>query len=120
MTVDGCDQFRVTRNGDLWIDEEEVEDLMSALKGELPRRRFAAPVRLECDTGPIDTGKYIGPLPTIELTVHTHARPRPGPVAARFRTDHACPRFVEEDGWISDSSGKLVSVSRQIAVLPGG
>jgi hypothetical protein len=65
-----------------------------------------------------NTGKYLGPLPTIELTVHTHARPSPGPVAARFRTDHAGPRYVEEDGWINDSSGKLISVSRQIAILP--
>lgn len=67
-----------------------------------------------------NTGKYLGPVPTIELTVHTHARPSPGPVAARFRTDHAGPRYVEEDGWISDSYGRLISVSRQIAILPGG
>lgn len=67
-----------------------------------------------------NTGEYLGPLPTMELTVHTHARPSSGPVAARFRTDHAGPRFVEEDGWISDSSGTLISVSRQIAVLPAG
>ncbi len=66
-----------------------------------------------------NSGKYFGMVPTIELTVHTHARPRPGPVAARFRTDHAGPRFVEEDGWITDSSGTLIAVSRQIAVLPG-
>ncbi len=66
-----------------------------------------------------NTGKYLGLLPTIELTVHTHARPSAGPVAARFRTDHAGPRYVEEDGWISDTSGQLIAVSRQIAVLPG-
>lgn len=90
---------------------------------DLPFAPSTALMSLVADALPpslFNTGKYIGPLPTIELTVHTHARPRPGPVAARFRTDHACPRFVEEDGWISDSSGKLVSVSRQIAVLPGG
>ena len=67
-----------------------------------------------------NSGEYLGPLPTIELTVHTHARPSRGPVAARFRTDHAGPRYVEEDGWISDSSGKLIAVSRQIAILPTG
>ena len=65
-----------------------------------------------------NSGEYLGPLPTIELTVHTHARPSRGPVAARFRTDHAGPRYVEEDGWTSDSSGKLIAVSRQIAILP--
>ena len=33
--VRGCYQFRVTRNSDLWVDEEEVEDfLMKALQGQ--------------------------------------------------------------------------------------
>ncbi|MCI0652434.1 MAG: polyphosphate kinase 1 [Planctomycetes bacterium] len=47
MTVEGCYQFRVTRDSDLWIDEEEVDDLSSALKGELLSRRFGAATRLE-------------------------------------------------------------------------
>jgi len=47
MEVTGCYQFRVTRSSELWVDEEEVEDVLKALEGELPDRRFAAPVRLE-------------------------------------------------------------------------
>ena len=47
MAVKGCYQFRVTRNSDLWVDEEETEDLLQAVKGELPGRRFGAAVRLE-------------------------------------------------------------------------
>ncbi len=47
MKIRGCDQFRVTRNSDLWIDEEEVQDFLLALKGELTRRNFAQAVRLE-------------------------------------------------------------------------
>lgn len=47
MTVTACHQFRVTRNSDLWVDEEEVDDLLSALQGELPGRRYGAAVRLE-------------------------------------------------------------------------
>ncbi|ANM30191.1 polyphosphate kinase [Acidobacteria bacterium Mor1] len=47
MRVSGCDQFRVTRNSDLFIDEEETENLLHALKGELPRRHFGRAVRLE-------------------------------------------------------------------------
>lgn len=43
----GCFQFRVTRNSDLWVDEEEVDNLMHALQGELPARNFGAAVRLE-------------------------------------------------------------------------
>ena len=47
MTITGCYQFRLTRNSDLWVDEEEVDDLLHALKGELPRRNFGDAVRLE-------------------------------------------------------------------------
>jgi polyphosphate kinase len=47
MKVLGCFQFRVTRNSDLWVDEEEVEDLMRALKGELTGRNLGDAVRLE-------------------------------------------------------------------------
>ena len=35
MKVKGCYQFRVTRNADMFVDEEEVEDLLKALKGQL-------------------------------------------------------------------------------------
>ncbi|MDJ0975932.1 MAG: polyphosphate kinase 1 [Planctomycetota bacterium] len=47
MHVYGCHQFRITRNSDLWVDEEEVENLLHALKGELPSRRYGEAVRLE-------------------------------------------------------------------------
>jgi polyphosphate kinase len=47
MEVKGCFQFRVTRNSDMWVDEEEVEDLAEALRYELPRRQFGGAVRLE-------------------------------------------------------------------------
>jgi polyphosphate kinase len=47
MTVKGAYQFRVTRNSELFVDEEEVENLASALKGELMARGFRPAVRLE-------------------------------------------------------------------------
>jgi len=47
MKVTSCHEFRVTRDSDLWVDEEEVDDLMAALKGELTRRNFGIAVRLE-------------------------------------------------------------------------
>jgi polyphosphate kinase len=39
--------FRVTRNSELWLDENEVDDLLSAVEGELPRRNQGDAVRLE-------------------------------------------------------------------------
>ncbi|MEX2352548.1 MAG: polyphosphate kinase 1 [Gammaproteobacteria bacterium] len=47
MKATGCYQFKVTRDGDLFVDSEEVEDLLRALEGELPSRRFSDAVRLE-------------------------------------------------------------------------
>ncbi|MDD5241034.1 MAG: polyphosphate kinase 1 [Sulfuricella sp.] len=47
MHVKGCYQFRVTRNSDLFVDEEEVKNLREALQGELPQRNFGNAVRLE-------------------------------------------------------------------------
>ena len=47
MEIQGCYQFRVTRNSDLYVDEEEIDDLMRALEGELIASRYGAAVRLE-------------------------------------------------------------------------
>ncbi len=47
MEVKGCYQFRVTRNSELWLDEEEIQDLAEALRYELPHRNYGDAVRLE-------------------------------------------------------------------------
>ena len=47
LTVRGCHAFRVTRNSDLFVDEEEMTNLKQALQGELPQRHFGDAVRLE-------------------------------------------------------------------------
>lgn len=47
MSVGGCHQFRVTRNSDLFVDDEEVKNLRTALQGELPQRHLGDAVRLE-------------------------------------------------------------------------
>jgi polyphosphate kinase len=47
MTVHGCYQFRVTRNSDLFVDEEEIKNLRTKIQGELPQRHFGDGVRLE-------------------------------------------------------------------------
>lgn len=47
VTVLGCYQFRITRNSDLYVDLEEVEDLARALEGELPSRLYGEAIRLE-------------------------------------------------------------------------
>ena len=60
MKATGCYQFRVTRNSELFVDDEEVDDLLRALKGELPQRRFGDAVRLEvADNCPQNMSEYL-------------------------------------------------------------
>ncbi len=47
MQVKGAYQFRVTRNSELLVDEDEMENLAHALKGELASRGFLRATRLE-------------------------------------------------------------------------
>lgn len=60
MDAVGCYQFRVTRNSDLFVDTEEVDDLLRALEGELPSRRYGDAVRLEvADNCPEKLAKFL-------------------------------------------------------------
>jgi len=47
MTIGEHDAFRVTRNADLALEEDEADDLLVAVEMELRRRRFGSAVRLE-------------------------------------------------------------------------
>lgn len=47
MTVEHAHMFRVTRDADIEIREEEADDLLRALQQGLRKRRFGSPVRLE-------------------------------------------------------------------------
>jgi polyphosphate kinase len=49
MTVVASYPFRVTRNADFDLEEEEAPDLLDAIEAELRRRRFGRVVRLEVD-----------------------------------------------------------------------
>ncbi len=67
MEVKGCHQFRVTRNSDLFVDEEEVKDLRLALQGELTERQFGDEVRLEiADSCPEEMSAFL--LKQFDLT----------------------------------------------------
>ena len=60
MKVTGCYQFRVTRNSDLYVDEEEIDDLLRAVEGELGSRRYGDGVRLEvAHDCPASVSKYL-------------------------------------------------------------
>ena len=78
MEINGCYQFRVTRNSDLFVDDEEVDDLMTALEGELLESRYGAAVRLEtAHDCPEELAEYL--LEQFQLTPSDLYRV-PGPV----------------------------------------
>ena len=60
MRVTGCYQFRVTRNTELFVEEEEIDDLKRALEGELPSRNYGEAVCLEvADNCPKETAHFL-------------------------------------------------------------
>ena len=93
IRVLGCYQFRLTRNSDLFVDEEEIDDLRRALEGELAHRRYGAAVRLETSSdcppdivqflqrqfalGELDTYRMNGPVNLNRLSAVYDLVPRP-------------------------------------------
>jgi polyphosphate kinase len=51
MEIESCELFRVTRNANVEVDEEEADDLLEMIESELRERHFAPTVRLEVMQG---------------------------------------------------------------------
>ncbi|WP_376774070.1 RNA degradosome polyphosphate kinase [Allostreptomyces psammosilenae] len=78
MEVLGHHAFRVTRNEDLDVEEDDTENLLKALEKELQRRRFGPPVRLEVEES-IDP--HVLDLLVRELKIREEeVYPLPGPL----------------------------------------
>jgi polyphosphate kinase len=100
MTITQCHTFRVTRNEDLDVEEDDAENLLAALEKELLRRKFGPPVRLEVEA---DIDEHVLELLVSELGVsHAEVFHLPGPldlrglfgVAELDRQDLTYPAFV--------------------------
>ncbi len=119
MTVTGCHQFRLTRNTNLFIDEEEVDDIMSALQGELTSRGYGGAIRLEVsDKCPKNMYQYLldqfdmdpeqlyqvnGPVNLIRLSSISDLANRPDLLFPPFSPKTFNPKKI------SDGSFKLLS-----------
>ena len=91
-------QFRVTRDSDLWVDEQEMTNLRHALAGELRRRPYGRAVRLEINA---DCSESVMALLTQHFKLEAHEVYRvDGPVnlarlaALAEATDHPELRFA--------------------------
>jgi len=110
MRVVDSYQFRVTRNSDLFVDEEEVKDLRAALRGELPQRQFGDEVRLEisancpqgicdflmgqCQLDPEDVYRVDGPVNLVRLMRVPDSVNRPDLKYPEFKA--GIPRNVDQ------------------------
>jgi polyphosphate kinase len=111
MEIEGHHAFRVTRNADLTLEEEEADDLLAAVELELRRRRFGRAVRLEIDVtatpevrellqreldfGDDDVYEFAGPLDLGGLWA-VHALERPDLKDTPF-TGVTQPRLASDD-----------------------
>ena len=60
MSVTGCYQFRLTRNTNLFVDEETTQDLLPTIQSELLARSYGDEVRLEvAENCPTDIEEYL-------------------------------------------------------------
>ncbi|MFJ9034988.1 RNA degradosome polyphosphate kinase [Streptomyces sp. NPDC102406] len=100
MTIEEHHMFRVTRNEDLEVEEDDTENLLKALEKELMRRRFGPPVRLEVEET-IDS--EVLSLLVRELKIsEAEVYPLPGPldltglfsIAGLDRPELKYPKFV--------------------------
>lgn len=125
MAVLGCVPFRVTRDSDLFVAEEETDDLLEALKGELHRRNDGDAVRLEVgETCTPEVAKFL--LSEFELSTEDLYR-CPGPVNLHRltelvdlaeRPDLRWPPLTPEvpkalQGKVMDTRGGIFSVLRR-------
>jgi polyphosphate kinase len=132
MEALGVFQWRVTRNSDLFVDEEEVTNLRLALQGELSQRNFGSAVRLEIDQltpvhieqllqkefdlKPEDTYRVNGPANVARLMQICQSVDRPDLLFPEFRGP--VPKAFAKLPHRTDAIFELISQSDQLLHHP--
>lgn len=118
MNIKGVYQFRLTRDSDLEVDEDRVEDLASALKDELLSRHFGTAVRLEvsdktpdriskfllqkCNLGERDLYRVNGPVNLNRLMAITSLLDRPD-LCFKPLVPRASPQLVQHHNHVFEA-----------------
>ena len=105
------------RHGRWFAAGDEIAELGGWIRFSDGRPPDVASLAMFCDAfpPPIRAVMEIGWVPTLELTLHVKGRPSPGWLRCWFKTRWCQGGYLEEDGEIWDSEGKLVALSRQMA-----
>ena len=109
MTIGDVAVFRITRNADLTLEDEEAEDLLQAVELELRRRRFGRAVRLEVERG---APKTMIDLLIDELDLQAHdVFEVPGLVDLTCLMQiHSVDRpELKDDQWLPVTAGRLAA-----------
>jgi acyl-CoA thioesterase len=105
-----------------WLDGDRSD--LAEIRGAVRFRDRRPPDVLSlaaiADGFPPPAFAWIDPtwVPTLELTLQIRARPTGEWLRSLFRTRFMFGGFLEEDGELWDESGRLVALSRQLAVAP--
>ena len=107
MIVEEWSTFRVTRNADLTLEEEEADDLLEAVELELRRRRFNKAIRLEvADTMSNEMVELL--IRELELDVRNVSRHRTMIDLSRLWQLHALDRpELKDRAWPPITAGRL-------------
>ena len=111
MDVEGCYQFRLTRNSELTVDEEDLTNLRAAVQTELRERQYGDEVRLEvadncpphvaefllaqCNLSPNELYQVVGPVNLVRLMAVPDMVDRPDLKFAPFSP--GLPKNVRKD-----------------------
>ncbi|OAM16889.1 RNA degradosome polyphosphate kinase [Eikenella corrodens] len=111
MDVEGCYQFRLTRNSELTVDEEDLTNLRAAVQTELRERQYGDEVRLEvadncpphvaefllaqCNLSPNELYQVVGPVNLVRLMAVPDMVARPDLKFAPFSP--GLPKDVRKD-----------------------
>lgn len=96
----------------------ELTGWMGFVDGRIPQTTDLATLADGFPPPIFNLGIAPGWVPTVELTLHVRSRPTSPLLIGRFAADFVNAGLLTEDGQLFDANGKLVALSRQLALVP--